>query len=103
MPIIDCRVRSYYRQPVYFQLVNYHSKPYIQSKIILAGVQSSTLTIVGIIPRPSDWREEGGGEKAWYPLHVHALHFPYNLLYTNPYHVLTNEMVNMSKEYRMTS
>ena len=94
--MIDCRVRSYYRQPVYIQfmsqlsfgaLATYNPKSYKKS----------------LIPRPSDWREEGGGQKAWYPLHVYALHFLYDLLYTNPYHVLTNEMVNISKEYRMTS
>ena len=29
-----------------------------------------------LVSRPSDWGE--GGEKAWYPLHVHTLHFPYH-------------------------
>ena len=29
-----------------------------------------------LIPRPSDWGEEGGVKKAWYPLHAHVLHFP---------------------------
>ena len=33
-------------------------------------------TQISLVPRPS---EGGGGRKAWYPLHAHALHFPYNL------------------------
>ena len=32
-----------------------------------------------LVPRPSDWEGGGGGKKAWYPLHAHALRFPYNL------------------------
>ena len=32
--------------------------------------------MISLVPRPS---EGGGGRKAWYPLHAHALHFPYNL------------------------
>ena len=31
---------------------------------------------VSLVPRPS---EGGWGKKAWYPLHAHVLHFPYNL------------------------
>lgn len=30
-----------------------------------------------LVPRPSHWgRGGGGGEKDWYPLNVHVLHFP---------------------------
>ena len=45
---------------------------------LLEATLCSTVSLFNLYQprsRPSDWGEEGGGEKAWYTMHVHALHF----------------------------
>ena len=49
--------------------------------LVLEGwlASNGTVDLASIVPGPGLLRG-GGRKKAWYPLHAHALHFPYNLL-----------------------
>ena len=63
--------------------------------------------VISLIPRPSEASGEGEGEGR--PgIHCMRMCYIFCIIYhksvrTNSYHVLTSEMVHVSKEYRMTS